>query len=194
MLCVLVESKRHPGRFYSLPVLMELYLNKATAQKLHRKHRKKTEIMLDLVHRVERESPEQKLHFLGDYGYRRRPCSDSFLPAWKSRDEPIRGSVVRTHAAASRRSRSTPDPWPAAPLSVRAAGRGQAAQFEVAPGRRYRVRMASTRGCFYQAPQRLVRMVAFKHIAKRPQDDVFFTTSADASNEDVVRWYSSLVD
>ena len=69
VLCVLVESKRHPGRFYSLPVLMELYLNKATAQKLHRKHRKKTEIMLDLVRRVERELPEQKLHFLGDYGY-----------------------------------------------------------------------------------------------------------------------------
>jgi hypothetical protein len=192
VLCVLVESKRHPGRFYSLPVLMELYLNKATAKKLHRKHRKKTEIMLDLVRRVERELPEQKLHFLGDYGY----TAPAVLAQFPSRVE-VTG---RAHSSA-RLYEPTPPRRPGrgrprirgqrlpSPRQLLDRG-GKRREFEVAPGRRYRVRMASAKGCFHQAPQRLVRVVALEHVAKRREDEAFFTTSSDASNEDVVRWYS----
>jgi hypothetical protein len=69
VLSVVFESRRHPGRYYSLPILMQLYLNQATAKKLGRKYHKKTELLLALVRRVERELPEQRLHFFGDYGY-----------------------------------------------------------------------------------------------------------------------------
>jgi len=192
VLCVLVESKRHPGRFYSLPVLAELYLNKATAQKLGRKHRKKTEIMLDLVRRVDRELPDQKLHFLGDYGY----TAPAVLAQFPAR-------VEVTGRAHSRARLYEPAP-------PRRAGRGrprirgqrlpalrqlldrdgEEREFDVAPGRRYRVRMASAKGCFHQAPQRLVRVVTLEHVAKRREDEVFFTTQSDVSAEDVVRWYS----
>jgi DDE superfamily endonuclease/putative transposase ISC1217 len=191
VLCVLVESKRHPGRFYSLPVSAELYLNKPTAQKLGRKHRKKTEIMLDLVRRVERELPEQKLHFLGDYGY----TAPAVLAQFPSRVE------VTGRAHSSARLYEPAPPRHAGRGRPRIRGQrlpaprelldgGKQREFDVASGRRYRVRMASAKGCFYQAPRRLVQLVVLEHIGKRRENDVFFTTQSDASDEDVVRWYA----
>lgn len=192
VLSVLFESQRHPGRCYSLPVLMELYLNQATARKLARKYRKKTEILLDLVRRIERELPEQKLHFLGDYGY----TAPAVLRRFPRRVE-VTGrahSKARLYAPAPphRAGRGRPRvrgeqlPSPHKLLASRA----QRQEFEVAPGRRYRVRMASANGCFFQAPDRVVHLVALEHVGGRREDEAFFTTHSGASSEQVVRWYA----
>jgi len=69
-------------------------------------------------------------------------------------------------------------------------GRAQHREFEVAPGRRYRVRVASIKGCFFQVPNRLVHLVALEHIGQRREDEVFYTTCTEAAAEQVVRWYA----
>jgi hypothetical protein len=192
VLSVVWESRRHPGRYYSLPVLMQLYLNQATAKKLGLKYRKKTEIMLDLVGRIERELPHQKLHFLGDYTY----TAPAVLREFPRRIE-VTGRAhprARLYAQAPPRDARRGRPRvrgeklcsPQQLLERRAAHR----EFEVAPGRRYRVRLASIRGCFFQTPDRLVQVAALEHVASRREDDVFYTTCLDASVEQVVRWYA----
>jgi hypothetical protein len=192
VLAVVLESRRHPGRYYSLPILMQLYLNQATAQKLGRKYYKKTELLLGLVRRIERELPEQKLHFLGDYTYtapavlckfprrievtgRAHPKARLYEPA------PPRGP-----GRGRPRVRGQQLPSPNELLE----GRAKRQEFEVAPGRRYRVRVASAKGCFYQTPDRLVHVVALEHVGGRREDEVFYTTCSDASAEQVVRWYA----
>jgi hypothetical protein len=192
VLSVLWESRRHPGRCYSLPVLMRLYLNQATATKLGRTHRKKTELMLDMVRRMERELPQQKLHFLGDYAYtapavlrafprpievtgRAHPKARLYAPAPPRR--PGRGRP-RIHGP------QLPSPYQL--LEERA----QRREFEVAPRRRYRVRVASSQGCFYQAPDRLLHVVALEHLGRRRENEIFYSTVSEASIEQVVCWYA----
>ena len=146
--------------------------------------------MLDLVGRVERELPEQKLHFLGDYGYTAPAVLAQF---------PARVHVTgRAHSKARlyepapprRAGRGRPRIRGRLPALRQLLDRdGEEREFAVAPERRYRVRMASAKGCFHQAPQRLVRVVTLKHVATR-EDEVFFTTQSNTSAEDVVRWYS----
>lgn len=192
VLSVLFESRRSPGRYYSLPILMGLYLSQATAKKLGRKHRKKTEILLALVRRIERELPQQKLHFLGDYGYTAPAVLGQFSPRIEvtGRAHP----KARLYEPAPRREgrrgrprvRGQQLPSPQEVLKDHA----QRQEFEVAPGRRYRVRMASMQGCFFQTPDRQVQVVALEHVGGRRENEVFYTTSVDASAEQVIRWYA----
>ncbi len=192
VLSVVLESRAHAGRYYALPVLTQLYLSQATAQKLGRKYRKKTEILVGMLRRIERELPDQKLHFLGDYGY----TAPAVL-----RQIPRRIEVT---------GRAHPKARLYAPAPPRRAGRGRPRvrgeqlaspqellqgrvgrrEFEVAPGRRYRVRMASLKGCFFQVPDRLVQVVALQHVTGRREDEAFFSTVTESSSEQVVCWYA----
>lgn len=192
VLSVLWESRRHPGRYYSLPVFMRLYLNEATATKLGRVYRKKTDLMLDMVRRVERELPGQNLHFLGDYTYTAPAVLGQFPRAIEvtGRAHP----KARLYAPAPPRGagRGRPRIRGAQLPSPRQSLEGPVSrqEFEVAPGRRYRVRMASSHGCFHQAPDRLVHVVALEHPGQRRENEFFYSTLSDASVEQVVRWYA----
>jgi hypothetical protein len=192
VLSVLIESRRNPGRYYSLPVLMQLYLSQTTAQKLSRKYRKKTELLLAMVRRVERELPQQKLHFLGDYGYtapavlRQFPRNIEVTGRAHPKARLYEPAPPRRAGRGRPRVRGEQLPSPQELLKGRASHR----EFEVAPGRVYRVRLASVKGCFFQVPDRMVEVVALEHVGQRREDEVFYTTSTEASVEQVVRWYA----
>jgi hypothetical protein len=192
VLSVLKESRRQPGRYYALPVLVRLYLSEGTARKLGRKYRKKTELLIEMLRRMDAELPDQKLHFLGDYGYTAPAVLAQF---------PRRIAVTgRAHAKARLH----------APAPARHAGRGRPAvrgqrldspqellanralyrEFQVTAERSYRVRMASIEGCFFQLPDRLVQVVVLKHVGQRREDDVFYSTEVAAADEQIVRWYA----
>jgi DDE superfamily endonuclease len=192
VLSVVIQSRASAGRYYSLPVLMQLYLSQATAQKLSRKYRKKTELLRDMLRRIERELPEQKLHFLGDYGY----TAPAVL-----RQLPRRIEVTgRAHPQARLYEPAPPRRTGRGRPRIRGErlaspqelleGRAEHREFEVAPGRRYRVRLARAKGCFFQTPDRLVQVVALEHVGQRRQDEAFYTTCTDAQVEQVVRWYA----
>lgn len=192
VLSVVFESRRNPGRYYSLPVLMQLYLSQATARKLGRKYRKKTKILIDMLRRLERELPQQKLHFLGDYGYTAPAVLRQFPRRIEVTGRAHRKARLYASAPPRRAGRGRPRvrgeklDSPQELLE----GRAQRREFEVAPGRRYRVRMAAIKGCFFQAPDRLVHVVALEHLGKRREDEVFFSTVTDASSEQIIRWYA----
>jgi hypothetical protein len=192
VLSIVIESRRHPGRCYSLPVLLQLYLSQATANKLSRKYRKKSELLVEMVRRLQRELPGQKLHFLGDYSYtapavlRQFPRSIEVTGRAHPRARLYALPPARRAGRGRPRVRGEQLPSPQELLE----GRTQHQEFEVAAGRRYRVRMASTKGCFFQVPDRLVHVVALEHVGRRREGEVFFSTLTEASGEQVVRWYA----
>jgi hypothetical protein len=191
MVCVVFPSPRDPNHYFSVPVWVELYIDQRTARKLGRKYRSKTELMIKMLRRIERDIPQQKLHFLGDYTY----TAPAVLKQFPRRIE-VTG---RAHAKA--RLFGAPQPQPgrgrprvrgeklASPQEL-LAGRAKRREFHVAPGRRYRVRAASIQGYFFQVPDRLVRVVALEHLGQRRENDVFYSTRTDAGIEQIVRWYA----
>jgi len=69
VLCVLVPLRTDPERKYAIPVLLRLYLNQKTNDKVRRKHQKKTDLMLEMLHILSEHASDKKLHFLGDSAY-----------------------------------------------------------------------------------------------------------------------------
>lgn len=191
VVCVVFPSPRDPSHYFSVPVWVERYLDPRTARKLGRKYHTKTELMIKMLRRIERDFPQQKLHFLGDYTY----TAPAGLKQFPRRIE-VTG---RAHTKA--RLYGPPQPQPgrgrprvrgeklASPLEL-LAGRAKRREFEIAPGRRYRVRAASIQGCFFQLPDRPVRVVALEHVGQRRENDVFYSTCCDAGIEQIVRWYA----
>lgn len=192
VLSVLFESRRHAGRYFCLPILVHLYLNQTVAEKLRRKYRKKSTCMIEMVQRIERLLPDQKLHFIGDYGYTAPALLDQFPRrvevTGRGRIDARLYQPPPPHDGRRGRPRVRGEklPSPAALL----AGRAQRREYEVYAGHRYRVRQASIRGCFFQSPTRVVQVVALEHLVGRREDDVFYSTVTEVPSEQVVRWYA----
>jgi len=69
VLCVVIESPRTQGRYFALPILARLYLNKKASDKWNRVYRTKPEMMLEMLKLVQVHDREQPLHFLGDSAF-----------------------------------------------------------------------------------------------------------------------------
>lgn len=192
VLSVVFESRRSPGRYFCLPVMVQLHINQTTADKLRRKYVKKSTQMIDLVKLVNRHFPQQKLHFIGDYGY----TAPAFLKQFPERiavTGRARGDArLYEPAPLHHGGRGRPrvrGPQLASPVEL-LQGRIPRREYTVASGRCYRVRQTSILGCFFQSPARLVRVVVLEHLRGTRENDVFYTTVTDAKIEQVVQWYA----
>ena len=192
VLSVVLRSRHDPHRYFCLPVMMRLYLSPGTVEKLGCRYRSKTDLMIQMLRAVGRRFPQQKLHFMGDYGYT--------APA-------VLGRIPRRIEVTGRAHRRAQLFAPAPPRHV---GRGRPrvrgerllspeqalAQratrqtLSIAPGRSYRVRCAQIEGCFYQVPDRMVQVVALEHRGQRRENDIFYTTVLTASCQQIAQWYS----
>ena len=59
VLSLVIESPRTPGRYFALPIMMRLYLNKSTAAKWNRKYRSKTDLMIEMLQCVEKHAADK---------------------------------------------------------------------------------------------------------------------------------------
>jgi hypothetical protein len=192
VLCVVLESRHVPGRTFALPVMCRLYLNKAAAAKWKRTYFKKTELMLDMLAKLERHMQRhaagggtggrgKHLHFLGDSAFT-APAVLAQMP----RSIAVTGRVganVRIHEAPptkrhpGQRGR-TPKrgrrlPTPEEMLQAKGLRR---AKLKVYDGSTYQVRIAEQMGRFYKAPDRDVKVVAVEHQSGGRGTEVFYTT------------------
>jgi len=197
VLCVLVESRHFPGRWFSLPVLFRLYLNKKSAKKWKRVYRKKSDLMLELLKKLERHTTnntDQTLHFIGDSAYT-APAVLALIPA----SIEVTGRVVAN-------VRMSQPPAPSLPNQVgRPRKRGEALpkpeelleakglrriRRELYKGREYTMRIAEQIGQFYKAPGRDVKVVVAEHLKGGRGVEVFYTTQVDDEAETVMKNYS----
>lgn len=194
VLCVVVESPRSPGRFFALPILARLYLNKKSAAKWNRTYRTKPELMLEMLKFLHAHDPAQKLHFLGDSAY-----TSSSMLSKIPRDMDVTGRIVagsRIHAPAPKREPgergrprvrgqrlATPDEM----LDAKGLRRVDLKLYE---NTQYHVRLAEQEGCLFKAPQRRVKVVAIEHLRGGRGREVFYSTASSAESEQILRWFS----
>lgn len=193
-MAVVIESPKRPGKYFALPVLARLYLDRKSASRWRRAYRSKTELMLEMLHTVRRHAPDWKLHLLGDSAYT-APAVLARIP----KDVAVTGRVVqdvrlnepappRLPGTVGRpRLRGRQLPNPAQMLDEKPLARGK---MKLYGGPHYWFRQATVVACFYKCPERLVRIVAIEHLRGSRGREVFYSTETDASVEAVLRWYS----
>ena len=194
VLCVIIESPRTPGRYFALPVLARLYLNKSSAAKWNRAYRTKPQLMLEMLNLLHAHGPVQKLHFLGDSAY-----TSSTTLKQIPKEIAVTGRIVvnsRIHKMApprqpGQRGRSrvrgerllTPEEM------LEAKGL-QRLLLKIYDNTEYKVRVAEQCGCLFKAPGRQVKVVAVEHLRGGRGREVFYSTEHTAEPEQILRWFS----
>ncbi|MEM6365505.1 MAG: transposase, partial [Planctomycetota bacterium] len=174
-------------------VLMRLYLNQKTNDKLRRKHRKKTDLIIQMIQQLSRQAHEKSLHFLGDSAYtggrmlQRIPAGvnvtgrigkDARLCQVPGPTKPGRGRPPR---------RGPMLPKPIEMLQVKGLRR---AEIKLYSQSSYRVRITSIVCRLYLAPEREVKVVVVEHLRGGRGIKVFYSTDTSLSDEEVLERYS----
>ncbi len=193
VLCVVIESPRTAGRYFALPTLARLYLNKKSSEKWNRAYRTKPEMMLEMLKLVQAHDPDQPLHFLGDSAF----TSASML---SKMPEEIAvtgriGSNSRIHAPAPPRKEGRGRPrvrgerldTPDEMLDAKGLRR---VNLKLYDDTEYKVRMAEQTGVLYKAPKRDVKVVAIEHLRGGRGREVFYSTEATAQATMILMWFS----
>lgn len=193
VLCVLVPSRKDPERKYAIPVLMRLYLNTKTNEKLRRNHRKKTELMLEMIQLLSEHAGDQSLHFLGDSAY-----TGSRMLAAIAKNIHVTGRIGAD-------SRLNDAPPPKTGKRGRPARRGKVlakpsemlaekglrrVSMKLYQNTTYHVRITSVICRLYLAPEREVKVVAIEHLRGGRGVEVFYSTDTSLSDEEVLQRYS----
>jgi hypothetical protein len=176
--------------------LCRLYLNKTSAAKWQRAYRKKSELMLELLHLLSRHvaGSEKCLHLLGDSAFT-APELLGRMPAGLE----VTGRVVanvRLHQpppprcagqVGRPRRRGARLPSPRQMLQPKGLKRMTLKLFA---GRAYQFRVATQVCRFYKAPERDVLVIAVQHLRGGRGTEVFYTTDVEADVESILRRYS----
>jgi len=193
VLSILLESPRTPGRYFALPILMRLYLNKQTAAKWNRKYHSKTDLMIEMLEDIDKYARNTKLHFLGDSAYT-APAILARMP--RRIDVTGRADIrARLHAPAADcrgrrgrpRKRGERLASPNEMLDEKGLRRLTLSLYRLRP---YRVRLAEADGRFYRTPDRPVKVIALEHLRGGRGREVFYSTRADAQAEQILQWFS----
>ena len=194
VLCVVIESPRTSGRYFALPVLARLYLNKPAAEKWKRTYRTKPELMLEMLKAIHRHDDQQALHFLGDSAFTSSSMLEKIPAAIDVTGRILVGS--RIHAAAPQREpgqrgrtrvRGERLPTPAEMLDAKGLRRVDLKLYE---NTEYRMRLAEQNGFLFNAPGRQVKVVAVEHLRGGRGREVFYSTVTDAKAEQILNWFS----
>ena len=194
VLCVVIESPRTPGRYFALPILARLYLNKKSSAKWRRTYRTKPELMLEMLRLVHAHDSGQKLHFLGDSAYT-SSSTLSEIPEEIAVTGRI-GANSRIHEPAPPREpgqRGRPRvrgerlPTPDEMLDEKGLRRMELKLYD---NSEYKVRLAEQKGVLFKAPKREVKVVAIEHLRGGRGREVFYSTEHDAKAEQILCWFS----
>ena len=193
VLCVVIESPRTPGRYFALPILARLYLNKKSSENWNRAYRTKPEMMLEMLKLVQAHDRQQPLHFLGDSAF----TSSSMLnrmPLEIAVTGRI-GSNSRIHAPAPPRKEGRGRPrvrgqrleTPDEMLDAKGCRR---VDLKLYQSTEYKVRLAEQNGFLFNAPKRAVKVVAIEHQRGGRGREVFYSTETDADAGQILEWFS----
>jgi hypothetical protein len=194
VLAVIISSRRNPERKFAIPILMRLYLNQKTNDRLGRKHRKKTDLMIEMLEQLHEHASHLKLHFLGDSAY-----TGPRMLARMPRSIEVTGRLgtdARLHDAPPARTgkRGRPSkrgkrlPNPTEMLAAKGLTRMKLNLYQQST---YHVRVATQQCYLYLAPERVVYVVVVEHLRGGRGVEVFYTTDVEETTaETVVRTYS----
>lgn len=193
VLCVLIPSRSDPNRKYALPILFRLYKNKKTNEKLRRKHRKKTELMLEMLLLVADHAPEESLHFVGDSAYTGARMlagmpEGMHVTGRLSKDARLcEAPAERTGKRGRPQVRGKRLPTPEQLLQRKGLANRSIRLYQQTT---YHVRITSLLCRLYLAPGREVKVVVTEHLRGGRKTEVFYSTETRFSDEQVLQTYS----
>lgn len=193
VLGVLVRFPLWPERWFCLPILFRLYLNKAAAARHRRVYRTKPELALEMLRLVCQSRKHQHFHLVADSAYGGQSVLAKLPPNCELTSRLVLDARLyapppeRKPGTNGRpRKRGAKLPTPEAMLS------GRCRRVELAHyGRRDRVRLAEATGCVYAVPDRLLRVVAVEPLTGGRPRQAFYSTACSATAEEVLHWYSA---
>ena len=193
VLCLLIPSRKDPLRKFAIPILMRLYLNTKTNQKLRRKHRKKTELMLEMLQLLQNHAADKKLHFLGDSAFtgarmlERIPGPMHVTGRLKANARLNEAPPKKTGKRGRPRRRGRKLPKPSEMLEVKGLRR---LTLKLYQNTTYKIRITSVVCRMYLAPERPVKVVAIEHLTGGRGIEVFYSTNLRLSDQEILERYS----
>jgi len=195
VLSVIVGLPFCSKRYFALPILFRLYLNKKAAAKHRRAYRTRPELAVEMLDVLCSAHQNKRFHAIADSAYGGQSVLNQ-LPAncdLTSRllldarlyDAP----PVRTPGTPGRpRKRGQRLATPRQMLDLRKQ-RGRRVTLNIY-GRADRVRLVDTEARVYAAPQRPLRIVAVEPLTGGRGRQAFYSTANDASAQQVLAWYA----
>lgn len=192
VLSVLVEFPSWPGRYFSLPILFRLYLNKKKAKKLRKAYRSKPQLTIEMLKLLCNTHKNQRFHLVGDSAYGGQSIlgvlpdnadltSRAVLDARLYEPPPPRKPGQRGRG----RRRGNKLPTPKEMLARRCRHINLSIY-----GRTESARVADAEARMFAVPERALRIVAVEALAGGRGMEAFYSTMVDATAEEVLTWYS----
>lgn len=193
VLCVLVPSRNDPTRKYAIPVLMRLYLNTKTNAKLRRKHRKKTDLMLEMINVLADHAAGQSLHFLGDSAYTGGRMLEQIQPSVGVTGRLGPDARLCEAPRPKKPGRGRPPrrgPMLPKPVEMLARKGLRRTKINLYQQSSFHVRITSVICRLYLAPEREVKVVVVEHLRGGRGTEVFYSTDSTLTEEEVLQRYS----
>lgn len=192
VLSVLIEFPFWPGRYFSLPILFRLYVNKKKAKKLRKAYRTKPQLTIEMVQLLCGRYEKRHFHLIGDSAY----GGQSILAKVPSNCDVTSRAVLdaRLYDAPPKpkagrrgrpRRRGKKLPTPQQMLSQRCRHLDLSIY-----GRTESARVANAEARMFAVPERPLRIVAVEALAGGRGREAFYSTVVDATAEQVLLWYS----
>jgi hypothetical protein len=192
VLSVLVEFPFWPGRYFSLPILFRLYLNKKKAQQARRKYRTKPELALEMIQLLCLRHKTLRFHVIGDSAYggqnvlRALPANCDLTSRLvlnaRLHDAPPAPQAGR-RGRPRRRGKKLPTP------KEMLAQRCRKVELSIY-GRDFSARIAEAIGRTFAVPEVPLKIVASQALRGGRGQEAFFSTCLDATAETILTWYS----
>jgi hypothetical protein len=193
VLGVLVAFPLWPERWFCLPILFRLYLNKKAAARHRRVERTRPELAVEMLAVLCRHAKSRRFHAVADSAYGGQSVL-AHLPENCDLTSRLLLSA-RLHALPPERQpgtngrprkRGTRLASPAEMLQTRC----RRTSLEIY-GRQDGVRLADALACVYAVPGRLLRVVAVEPLTGGRPQQAFYSTASEATAEEILSWYAA---
>jgi len=192
ILAVVVQFPFRPGFAFALPVLLRLYRSKQTVQREGGDYFTKPQLMVQMLRTLCAHRSNRRFHLVADstYGGKSVLChlpDNCDLTSRLLMDARLhaKAPTIRSPKGGRPHRRGARLPNPTDMLK----GRTRDLTLKIY-GRRDRSRVAECVAYHYNAPERLLKVVAVHPRAGGRTPQAFFSTCADASARDVLHWYA----
>jgi hypothetical protein len=193
VLGVLVRFPLWPDRWFCLPILFRLYLNKKAATKHRRVYRNRPELALEMLDLLANRHTSRRFHVVADSAYGGQNVllnlpGNCELTSRLVLDARLYTLPPKRQRGQNGRPRKRGERLPTPSEMLK----GRCRHVDLAIyGRKDRVRLADTKACVYAVPDRLLTIVAVEPLTGGRTPQAFYSTVTNATAEEVLCWYAA---
>lgn len=192
VLGVVVKLPLRDDRWFCLPILFRLYLNKSAAERARRVYRTRPELAVEMLRVLAAQEKTLHFHLLADSLYGGKSVLRELPANWDLTSRlHLDARLYEPPAARTLGTRGRPRKRGARLASPRQMLEGRARRETLhLYGRHERVRLADTRAHWEADLARPLRVVAVQSLAAQGRLQAFYSTAHEAPAQQVLAWYA----